>query len=342
MPLILHLTLAVAMAVGQPQDLPDRRPIGKIEFFGYKGLDVERVRASLPLHEGDLFPPESLRPSDDPSQTILERIQQTIGRGATGVNFTCCDERQRWIIYIGLPGGSSREVAFHPAPRGDARFPLDFLMSGDEFSQAWEHAVLSGNAAEERSQGFAISADPVLGAAQMELHGYALRHEAEILTVLETSAAAEHRALAAQALGYAQPSHRQVAALARACFDADGAVRNNAARALGVLAGVNPALLRRIPPATFMPLVTSTEWTDRNKGIVLIEAMTRSRDPRVLAAVRDAALDSLIEMAKWRTAGHAYQARVVLGRLGGIDEKRLQELAQQGSIDEIISAASAH
>ena len=39
------------------------------------------------------------------------------------------------------------------------------------------------------------------------------------------------------------------------------------------------------------------------------------------------ASDSLIEMARWREFGHAQSARLILGRIAGIDEERLQRLA---------------
>src|SRR5512138_3824259 len=52
-PLILPSILAGVLSA-QPAGRPDSRPIGEIEFFGYKGLDVDRVRAALPLHEGDV------------------------------------------------------------------------------------------------------------------------------------------------------------------------------------------------------------------------------------------------------------------------------------------------
>jgi hypothetical protein len=47
-------------------------------------------------------------------------------------------------------------------------------------------------------------------------------------------------------------------------------------------------------------------------------------------------------MARWRSTGHAAGALFLLGRIAGIDDKKLDGLVQQGRIDEIISAAAAH
>ena len=54
------------------------------------------------------------------------------------------------------------------------------------------------------------------------------------------------------------------------------------------------------------------------------------------------ALDSLIEMASWRRPSHALFARMVLGRVAGIPEDRLKELAWDGPVDAIIQAAQQH
>jgi hypothetical protein len=338
---ILQPMLAAAMAAAQPQDLPDRRPIGEIEFFGDKGIDVERVRAALPFHEGDLFPP-STAAADDPGAAIVERVRSAIGRPPTDVTFTCCDDRMNWMIYIGLPGGTSQTVAFNPPPTGDARLPLDLVMLSDEIDQAVMTAVMHGNGGEDDSRGFSLSVDPALRTNEMDLRAFTLRHEREVLTVLETSADVAHRAVAAQALGYARQSDRQVAALARACFDAGENVRNRAVRALAVLLGAKTSLAAHVPADGFVRLLTSGQWTDHNKAVMLLDVLTRARDARVLAAVHAGALENLIEMARWRSIGHAAGARLLLGRIAWMDEKRLQELVQQGRGDEIISAVSAH
>jgi hypothetical protein len=51
----LALLIVVAIGAAQPSAF-DRRPLGEIDFFGYKGLDVAAIRAALPFHEADSFP----------------------------------------------------------------------------------------------------------------------------------------------------------------------------------------------------------------------------------------------------------------------------------------------
>jgi len=209
-PLILLLMLPVGIAA-QQRDVPDRLPIGEIEFFGYKGLDVARIRAALPFHEGDLFPPQNS--DDDPALRINQSIRETLGRDATDVNVVCCDGRQLFMIYIGLPGASSRVVALNRAPTGLARLPADIMELNDQLVDARMKAVFRGNATEDRSQGFSLLADPAARAIQLKLRSDAPNHERDIMRVLATSADARHRAAAATTLGYARASVTQVNAL---------------------------------------------------------------------------------------------------------------------------------
>jgi len=61
----MKLRVCVAMAVmltAAVARVPaaDRRPLAAVDFFGYEGLDVAAIRAALPFHEGDLFPPANV------------------------------------------------------------------------------------------------------------------------------------------------------------------------------------------------------------------------------------------------------------------------------------------
>jgi|SRR5882672_921987 len=48
------LSLIILLASGAAgQDKP--KLIGKIEFFGYAGIDINKLRAALPFHEQDSF-----------------------------------------------------------------------------------------------------------------------------------------------------------------------------------------------------------------------------------------------------------------------------------------------
>ena len=67
--------------------------------------------------------------------------------------------------------------------------------------------------------------------------------------------------------------------------------------------------------------------------------LTARREPGLLVRIRSMALDSLIEMASWRGSSHAFFARMVLGRVAGLPEDRLNELAWNGPAERILNAA---
>jgi hypothetical protein len=322
-----------AVALGQPA----QKPLGEIELFGYAGLDVDAVRARLPLHEGDLFPPAGLS-AEALKATIGDRVREVVGRPPTDVSFTCCDDRNQWMVYVGLPGKSYRPLRYNAGPKGADRLPPAIVQLQQEADEALQSAVLAGRSGEDDSQGYALFEDPAVRAKQLALREYALAHEAEIRNVLAHSSDARHRAIAAGALGYARRSERQVSALVNASLDADDGVRNDAVRALAVLAGADRELARRIPATTFVGLVASGTWSDHNKGAAVLEALSRGRDPKLLGQLRAEALDNLVEMARWRSAGHSYTARVTLGRVAGIEDSRLYELIGLRRVEEIIGA----
>ena len=105
--------------------------------------------------------------------------------------------------------------------------------------------------------------------------------------------------------------------------DPDPDVRNNAVRALGVIASSSQQRASMIPPKPFIALLKSEKWVDRNKGGWLMINLTESRDPKLLKQLRTKAMEALVEMARWRNAAHASFARRLLGRIAGIEEAKL-------------------
>ena len=161
--------LAAAAALAQPPP----RPIGEIEFFGHRGLDVESVRAALPIREGDTFPSADA-PPDELKGRIGESVRRVLARSPTDVSFTCCDDHERWMVYVGLPGESYRAVRYHAPPTGSDRLPPELVTLDDETEEATQAAIMRGDATEDDSQGFALSRDPALRAKQMAIREYAL------------------------------------------------------------------------------------------------------------------------------------------------------------------------
>jgi hypothetical protein len=329
--LLIVLSLA-PITLGQD----NHNRIGEIDFYGYAGLDLDQIRAALPLREGDNLPS-----ADDAFFDVITRIRESvkgvIGKAAMDVAPVCCDAQGHMMIYIGLPGNSMRNVPYNAAPKGRLRLPSKALKLYEQ-SMAANSAAVRNGASEDDSKGYALSSDPTLRARELATREYATHHERLVLEVLDSSRDAEQRRVAAHFLGYARQSRVQITALVRASHDADETVRNNAVRALGVLAKSNPKVAAQIPAEGFVAMLSSGSWTDRNKAGWLLSELSTTRNRKLLDQLRAQALDSLIEMARWRSYGHAYSSRILLGRIAGIEETRLQNLVDTGQVEQIVKA----
>ena len=327
----LFLVLLLGSALAQDQSFV----IGEIEFFGYSHLKLDRIKAAIPLHEGDV-----IAVADIPAgkQKIKESVKREVGREPTDIAFNCCDNHGNLVIYIGLPGDSSRSIAHNPRPRGSTRLPQSILNLYDR-AMALTLEAIQKQPGEDTSRGYGLSAYPPLRERELAIREYAITSELLIRRVLKSSAEAKQRQVAAHALGYARQSRAQISTLVRASRDEDDYVRNNAVRALGVLASSSERVSAWIPPKHFAQMLNSDTWSDRNKAGRLLVILTRGRNPRLLRVVRLEALDSLVEMARWRDPSHASDARTILGRIAGIEESRLAQIVASGNVDEIINAA---
>lgn len=307
-------------------------PIGEIEFFGYEGIDLNKVRAALPFHEGDEFRFETMA---ETMERALRAIKQVTGKQPPGLGPTCCDDQGRLIFFIGLSG---KTIHYNPSPKGSARLPSSITNLYQQFMDTVQESTRKGITSEDRSKGYPLSSYPSMRAAQLKMRAYAVGHERLLINVLKSAAEDEQRIAAAEVLGFARQSKAQINALVHASRDSNETVRNNATRALVVLVESKPELAKQIPAEGFIELLFSDTWTDLNKAGSLLADLTISRDPKLLARLNQPEVISrLIEMARWRT-GHAQAARMILGRIAGIEEMRLRQLSTTGQTDVILDA----
>jgi len=262
----MTLLLARAAKAGDRIDL--------IEFFGYQGMDVEAVRRALPVHEGGAF--------DDKMRTRIREAVNTVTDGdATDVASLCCTERGNRVLFIGLPGKSTRTFQLNAKPAGATRLPAEFLALSAKLGQAIYAATKKGGDApqEDDSQGYALIHYPPARKLQLELRDYTRAHEAQIYDALENCSRGEQRSAAAAAIGYARRSPQQIAALVRASRDIDEGVRDEATGAIGVLLRADASLAKQIPGANFIEMAGSGVWMDRNKAAMV-------RDTRLLLYIK--------------------------------------------------------
>lgn len=328
--ILIAILTAAAPVLAQDESLT----IGAFDFYGRDGLDANLIRAALPLREGDQL---SRGSKERMVRRVKKAIRQATGREVSDVAPVCCDNSGKLIVYIGLRGKSVGQTLYNPAPRGSARLPPAALKINRDIEKALLNAIEKGVSGEDDSQGYALSLDPETRTKQLALRAYVARNSPVVMRVLASARNVEHRQIAAEMLGYADKSPEQIATLIRASHDVDDGVRNNAIRALVVLARSSSEASASIPGECFVGLLNSGLWTDRNKSAELLSVLTAHRDPALLTCLHEQALTSLVEMARWSFPGHAQSARLILGRIAGIDEKTLLGMVERNEVEPIVN-----
>jgi hypothetical protein len=307
--------------------------IGIIDFYGLRHVSEREVRQALQITEGDPVPEDV--------EAAERRLEALPGVVKARVTRLCCEEGKA-ILYIGIEENGSSFLQFRPAPRGTIRLPDEIVQAEEALDKALSAAVQRGEVGEDDSQGHALSRDPAARAIQERFVGYATRYLARLRDVLRQSADGEQRAMAAEVLAYTPNKPAIVGDLVRAMRDPAEGVRNNAMRALGVLARSSlqsPRSPFRIPARPFVDLLNSPVWTDRNKASSALVELSTQRDPALLRALREHALPSLIEMARWKSPGHRNAAFWLLGRVGALSEEEIGAAWERRDAERVITAA---
>jgi hypothetical protein len=329
--MIRYLLGLLALAVTSTQ--PKQVRVGLIEFLSTEGMDVEKARSVLPVHQGDELP------ADQPPELekdIRHALKTALGQEPTNVLIICCTKRWGYMIFIGL-GGANSHFPTIPAPTGNACLSEEAMRISDDALNAAVEAQRTGKGAEDDSRGYALFYDPAVRAKQMVLRRYAVPHERSIERALLSCGKVEQRRAAGLLLGYSLKSKRQIAALVHAGHDPDDEVRNNAVRSLSVLSRSSSKTAFEIPAQGLIDLLNSGFYSDRNKASLLLETITSTRDPVLLRQMRSQCLPSLIEMARWPYP-LSRPFLVMLGRIAGIDETRIHELMENGKGEDLIAA----
>jgi hypothetical protein len=315
-------------------------PIGIIDFYGLRAISPAQAKQALQIKEGDAIP-DTAEGFKKFQQDAQQRLEALPGVLEARLSFICCNA-DKTILYVGIAEKGSPVLSFLAAPQGKVRLPENIVKAGEDFQAAFMEAMQKRDFEEDDSQGYALNHYPAVHEVQERFITLASKNLSILRDVLHNSSDAGQRALAAQVIAYS--ADREVVAqdLAEAVHDPDGGVRNNATRALGVLAGYaqkHPELHITISAEPFVDMLNSLEWTDRNKASMVLVPLTETRDPTLLTLLRQHALPSLIEMARWKAQGHAFGACVILGRIASLQEDKITNQCWNDDREGVISAA---
>lgn len=304
--------------------------VGIVDFYGLREVREQKVREALGVKEGDPLPASK---SD-----VEERLESVAGVVRARLEAVCCDAGKA-ILYVGIEEKGAPHFDFRTPPAGEAALPREVIDAYEEFLTLLETAARIGDTGEDLSRGHALSYNSRLRGVQERFLILAEEHEQALREVLRNSADEGQRATAAHLLGYAPVKRRVADDLQAAMQDSGDSVRNNAMRALiafAALAGKDPEQGIRVSPTWFIEMLNSIIWTDRNKAAMALAGLTEKRDPNVLAQIRERALPSLIEMARWKSLGHALPAFLILGRLAGASETEIESAWTKGEREAVI------
>ncbi len=304
--------------------VPERMHFSKIYYFGYEGLDLKKIEAAMPLKEGTELAhgPEALPGLMD---QINKAVQAETGKKATDI--APVFYQKSWTMYIGLPGTSSQAYKLNPVPGEKTELPKALMDTYGQTMDANVHALETG-LPEDRAK---------YNQLREESKEQAKNITEQLMHVLAKSSDPRQRTVAAHCLGLVAHTESQIKALAAAANDQDSCVRNDAVRALGVIAYDRGPLARFIPAGDCIKLLSSGTWSDRNKGSFVLEGMIKDRDPKLIEALRLQAVPALKEMAGW-DLGHSSPALEMLGAIANIPEDKLKRLIEEGKYKEIIDS----
>jgi hypothetical protein len=300
-------------------------PIGIIDFYGLRSISEQQAREALQIKEGDAVP--------DSRGEIERRLEALPNVQQARLNFVCC-EAGKVILYVGIKERGAPTLQFRPAPRGRTKLPDSMVQAGDALSDAVTRGAEHGDVSEDDSQGHALFHNPEARAVQERFITFAAQDLKLLRAVLRESSEAHHRALAADIIAYAANKRDVVKDLVYGMSDPDEDVRNNSIRALAVIAGFARAsrnLRIKVPAEPFIEMLNSIIWTDRNKSSAVLLQLTEQRDAAVLSSLRQRALQSLAEMSRWKSPGHAGAAFFILGRVGNLSDDEIQKAWSSGN-----------
>ena len=308
--------------------------VGVIDFYGLRTVSERDVREVLGISEGDALPKSRVN-----SEEALEDLPGVV---RARLQAACCEDGKA-ILYVGIEEKGAAYFSFHATPEEMVLLPDEVHNAYVHFLSALGQAVRDKDTAEDLTNGHSLMANAACRAHQEKFLEFAKEREENLRDVLRNSYNEEHRAIAAYVIGYAPDKAKVVADLLFALRDPDETVRDNAMRSLAaieVLAKLKPTLGIKIPPTWLIEMLNSLVWTDRSVAAANLVNLTEHRDESVLSQIRERALPSLIDMAKWKHLPHSLPSFILLGRTMGMEEEAIQQAWQQEEEREKLIASA--
>ena len=301
--------------------------VGIIDFYGPRSRSTDmELKKCLPIKENTTIQMDSIESYFKNKEAILDCFKLTQPKFKNiEVSFICCaDMAGKYIMYVGVD--STLKQNPERIKTNDIKLPSEIARVYDSLDNLIILAIQHGEFDDDWTNGHSLFAYLPLRKLQEKFIPYADANLNLLREVLKTSKYAEQRAMAASVIAYHHNKAEIINDLLEAVTDADQNVRNNATRAIGIIAWYTqgkPDLKIEIPADPFITMMNSILWTDRNKGVSVLHVLSGNRDEKLLSKIKDKALESLIDMANWKSDGHSYMGYLTLGRIAGWKEEDL-------------------
>jgi hypothetical protein len=293
--------------------------IALIEVYGNRKVDAKDIKKALGLKEGDTLPP-----SKGDLQDRLDAVKNVV---ASSVTVVCCDNGGV-ILYVGVEERGTTHFELNASPEREVRLPAEVFDAYTMFLELAQEAAAKGQSGDNLSMGHSLLDYGPARKQQLWFVNLAEEYFAQIRDVMLNSDDEDHRAAATAVLAYTKEKAQVVRDFQVAMKDPSPQVRNNAMRALAgfaVLADKDSEAGIKISPTWFIEMLNSLEWTDRNKASMALITLLEKRPQAAMEQLRDRALDSVVEMARWKDLGHSFAPFVLLGRAANIPEAEIQK-----------------
>ncbi|MEX2264666.1 MAG: hypothetical protein WD696_22115 [Bryobacteraceae bacterium] len=288
--------LLIALFCTQSGAAADMPPIGRIVVFGDLHLE-SAVR--------ELLPPVPVSLGDADGENLRKKLAASSSWRQSDMTWVCCESAGTAILYVGVRA-TDRRPQFRPTPTGAIRLDDEDLAIYDRLMELNHEAVTTGRSG-PKDEARRIE-DQVMARAGVRA--------ARWREVALNSGDKRHRAAAIHLAPYGAKDQALADALAAASQDADALVRNNAVRAMSVLArSSRDSSHVRLDPTPLLNLFDSVHWTDWNKASFALEALTEASDPKLLAEIAARATGPLRQIANWPPM-HSEPGSVILKRVG--------------------------
>ncbi len=326
-----HRALAVLGAVSLAGAQIPR--VRDIDLYGIGKVPAARILREAKLQRGEPLPASK--------GDLEDRINEISGISRVRVEAVCCEGADA-ILFIGVEEKDGPRVAFRSEPTGKAVLPADLAADYQQFLGAVRQAVAQTHAG--GSEQDKLSTTRSARGYEEKFAAFTGEHLAELRDVLRNSEDSEQRAIAAAVIGYAPKKAEVIGDLQFALQDPDESVRSNAMRSIKALvaAGTRDQTLGlHISPTWLIELLNSLVLSDRLQAADILVALTDRHDAAMLDQIRERALTSLAEMARWETLRYALPPFLLVGRIAGLNEQEIQRRWSNGEREMVIQKALA-